>query len=317
MKIPFSRSVARLLRGRHRGHASASPAEAAPDHEKVEPEMDRKARILSVIDVKGKGIEIGPSHNPVAPKREGFRVDIVDHSNREGLIEKYRVHGVDLEAIEDVDFVWKGTSYRDLTGSAKGYDWIIASHVIEHVPDLIGFLVECDEVMRDGGVLSLAVPDKRFCFDRFRALTGIQALIDARLSGSRNHSAGRIADYFLNVVALSGQIGWSPGQTSGKTMADFGFVHGIADAQSGMRALAENDTYMDIHAWCFTPSSFRLLVEDCHALGMSPLREKSFHAQSGAEFYVALSRDGGGPDIDRRELLRRIDVEIADCIVPG
>src|SRR5690606_33473322 len=127
---------------------------------------DRRAILLSMLDRDGRGLEIGPSHNPVAPKREGFRVEVVDHADRATLVGKYRGHGVDVDLIEDVDFVWSGESYAELTGKSSHYDWIIASHVIEHVPDLVGFVKACAEVLHDGGVLALAVPDKRFCFDR-------------------------------------------------------------------------------------------------------------------------------------------------------
>lgn len=273
--------------------------------------MDRKEILLSMLDRNGLGLEIGPSHSPVAPKRDGFRVETVDHADRAGLVEKYRLHGVDVDAIEEVDFIWDGTSYRELTGRAKHYDWVVASHVIEHVPDLVGFVRDCDRVMRDGGVLSLAVPDKRFCFDRFRALTGVHSIVDAHLEGRRNHSPGRIADYFLNVVSLQGRIGWAPVDADGVAATGFEFVHGLQDARAGMQAVVEGDAYLDIHAWCFTPSSFRLLAEDLYQMGLSPLREAAFHPTGGGEFFVALSRDGAGPGIDRRQLLGLVDAEVA------
>ena len=40
--------------------------------------------------------------------------------------------------------------------------------MIEHTPDLIAFLADCDAVLKDTGVLSLVIPDKRYSFDRFR-----------------------------------------------------------------------------------------------------------------------------------------------------
>lgn len=50
--------------------------------------MDRTAIILRDIDRNGLGLEIGPSHNPIAPRRSGFRVRTVDHLDREGLVAK-------------------------------------------------------------------------------------------------------------------------------------------------------------------------------------------------------------------------------------
>ena len=48
-------------------------------------ELDRVDKALSLLSKKGLGLEIGPSHNPVAPKRKGFNVHIVDHLDANGL----------------------------------------------------------------------------------------------------------------------------------------------------------------------------------------------------------------------------------------
>ena len=111
--------------------------------------MERKNKILRHITKEGRGIEIGPSHNPITPKKDGYLVHIIDHMSREQLINKYRDHNVNLDNIEEVDFVWQGQPYSELTGKCKYYDWIIASHMIEHTPDLIGFLNECDAILKD------------------------------------------------------------------------------------------------------------------------------------------------------------------------
>jgi len=122
---------------------------------------DRDGILLRGIDRQALGLEIGPSHRPVAAKRNGFNVRILDHLDAPGLRAKYADHGVDVAAIEEVDYVWRGESLEALVGGER-FAWIIASHVIEHVPDFIGFLGSCERILAPGGVLSLAVPDKRY-----------------------------------------------------------------------------------------------------------------------------------------------------------
>lgn len=288
---------------------AATPQPPNRQTEAIAP-PSRREILLANIDRNGLGLEIGPSHRPVAPRRDGFRVEILDHATREQLVAKYRADGVDIDAIEEVDHVWDGRPYAELTGRPNGYDWIIASHVIEHTPNLVGFLCECESLLRDGGVLSLAVPDKRFCFDRLRPPTGLQAVIDAHLERRTNHTPGRVFEHCINAIALERRIAWPPQAAVGRTLASFSFVHGMDYARDRMRAVAEEGEYVDIHAWVFTPSSFRLLLADLHALGLIALREASF-TEGGNEFFMTMSREGAGPGIGRLELLRRMDAELS------
>lgn len=155
--------------------------------------MNRKEKVLRHINQNGHGIEIGASHNPIAPKKEGYKVHIIDHMSREQLITKYKDHHVNIENIEEVDFVWRGENYSELIGKSKYYDWIIASHIIEHTPDLIGFINDCDTILKDDGVISLVIPDKRYCFDHYRPITGISKIIDSHFQKNKIHTAGTIA----------------------------------------------------------------------------------------------------------------------------
>lgn len=269
--------------------------------------MTREQKILECVKRDGVGIEIGPSFRPIAPKSAGFRVHTLDHLSRAELIEKYRTHNVDVDRIEEVDFIWHGESFAELTGKRKHYDWIIASHVIEHTPDLIGFLIDCDSILADDGILSLAVPDGRYCFDHFRPVTGIAKVIDAHFERRTIHSAGTAAEYYLNVVSNRGAIAW--GQESESDVYEF--VHTPEDARNAMRRISEDRAYVDLHAWCFTPHSFRLLIYDLFILGLVPFRELAFHPSVGCEFHVTLSRRGHPPPLTRMQLRENAWLEIA------
>jgi hypothetical protein len=87
---------------------------------------ERHQKILHHIDPARPGLEIGPSHRPTLTKAKGHNVKILDHATQDELREKYRTHGVDIAAIEAVDYVWNGERYRDLVGPKTRFDWIIA-----------------------------------------------------------------------------------------------------------------------------------------------------------------------------------------------
>ena len=271
--------------------------------------MNRNEIILGQIDRNGSGLEIGPSYNPVAAKKDGYNVQIIDHLNREQLREKYRE--VDTAAIEEVDFIYNGESFLELTNRPHHYDWIIASHLVEHTTDLIHFINDCQAVLKGSGVLCLAVPDARFCFDYFRPLTGLGSVIDAFLDKRRIHTAGTAVESILNCVDVNGKITWSKMPRRG-----FHFRNEYADAVSLMRELEGDTSYRDFHNWCFTPYSFRLLLHDLHHLGFIAMQEIAFIPTSGLEFFVFLGPNGAGPRMDRLEMLQAIDRELSVKAAP-
>jgi hypothetical protein len=255
----------------------------------------RQDKLTSKIDRERLGLEIGPSHNPACPKRAGFKVEIIDHMSRDDLRRKYEGHGVDLDAIEAVDHIWNGESYLELTKKPKGYGWIVASHVIEHSPDLIRFLNDCDDVLADDGVLSLAIPDKRYCFDHLRPISSLASVIDAHEAKRTIHSAGTAADYFLNVCSIMPGADWK-----NSTPKSLSFVHTLDQAKAAVET-SRAGTYLDLHAWCFTPASFRLLVADLNSLGMTKL-QVDFWETGGHEFFVFLRRKADSQEKSRIDL---------------
>jgi SAM-dependent methyltransferase len=272
----------------------------------------REEKLLSWVDKDGRGLEIGPGHSPVAPKKQGYNVQIIDYIGKEELIDKYRNIDADkyggvktpVENIEEVDFVWSGESYSELTGKKKYYDWIIASHMIEHTPDLIKFINQCDEILKDDGVLSLAIPDKRYCFDRFRPITGISKIVDAHLAGVTNHSMGTAVEYYLSVVSKGGKSGWNQ-----LHQGEYEFIHDIEEVRDIMETIRESDEYHDFHSWCFTPSSFRLLINDLNLLGFISLKEMDSGFSHGLEFFQTLSKKGG-ISVDRMQLVQQMEQEL-------
>lgn len=272
--------------------------------------MNDKEIILRYINKEGQGLEIGPSHNPVAPKKEGFNVHIIDHMSREQLIDKYKDCHAVVGNIEEVDFIWEGESYSNLVGKEKYYDWIIASQLIEHTPDLIGFLNDCASILKDDGVISLVIPDKRYCFDHYRPITGLAKIIDSHFQKNTIHTPGTVAEYYLNVVSKAGTIAWNPSVTG-----NYACVHSLGDAAQGIKSVLNDKTYIDVHAWCFVPHSFRLMMHDLFSLDLISLKEVSFSpTEDDHLFYMTLSKGGKGINKPRIEMLDRIEAEIKEGI---
>ena len=134
--------------------------------------MDRQGVMQRFLSKEMRGIEIGALYNPTVPKEDGWNVISVDHDTMEGLLVAYAGNPyVSAGSLQPVDVVWNhGLLSAALKngGYAVGcFDYIVASHVIEHFPDLLGTLMDFEKILAEGGVLSLAVPDQRYCFDFF------------------------------------------------------------------------------------------------------------------------------------------------------
>jgi len=266
----------------------------------------REEKVFHLLNQKGLGLEIGPSHNPIAPKKKGFNVHILDHASATDLRNKYQEHGINLDSIEEVDFVWHGEPYPILIGKESCYDWIIASHVIEHVPDPISFLQQCEALLKPEGILSLVIPDKRFCFDYFSSVSFTGNVLDAYTDKRVKPSHGQIFDHVANAAKRKGNIAWGDDELG---CADE-LVHTIAEAQAHWERSVATEEYMDVHCWRFTPSSFRLLFSDLQGLGLISLEIKAEFNTCGCEFYASLGKKGATPvKLDRFAALSAMKVE--------
>jgi predicted SAM-dependent methyltransferase len=270
----------------------------------------REEKVFHLIDKKGLGLEIGPSHNPLAPKKNGFNVHILDHATADQLKKKYvghEIYGVNTENIEEVDFVWSGEPFEELIGNTGCYDWIIASHVIEHVPDLISFLQQCALLLKPEGILSLAIPDKRYCFDYFSPISFTGNVLDANIEKRVKPTPGQIFDHFANSSKRNGDITWSA-KDKCKVL---NFLHIFAAAKAEwFRSMTTTD-YIDVHCWRFTPTSFRLLISDLRNLDLINLDIKAEFETTGCEFYVSLINSPlqKPVEIDRLNILQKLKLE--------
>lgn len=268
--------------------------------------MDRRKALFSLFQPAGLGLEIGPSFNPLLPKAEGYAIEILDHLSADELRLKY-AGAADVSRIEEVDYVWGGEPFTQLIGATGRYAYIIASHVIEHATDLLGFLIECEKLLKPDGILVLTVPDKRYSFDVLRPCATTGAILQAHLDKRRLHTPGQLFDEIAYNVLRAGQPAW-PRQTSGPLE----FAQPLERAKIAFEETSVNNRFHDIHGWQFTPSCFRLIVKDLHACSFIGLDECAFREADAPEFYITLSCAGNGSPLSRIELLENSFLEERD-----
>lgn len=143
--------------------------------------------------IRGRGMELGALWKPF-PLSASVRVWYVDRLTVEDLSLHYPEIKVPLVA---PNVVADATS---LPVAAASLDFIIVSHLLEHLPFPLKALRNWYEVLRPSGVLLLRVPDKRFTFDVRRARTTLQHLIDEYRNPERFDKNAHYGDWVAHVV---------------------------------------------------------------------------------------------------------------------
>jgi hypothetical protein len=263
-----------------------------------------------MFETSGKGLEIGPSHNPLMPKKMGFDVEVLDYLDAEGLKLKYAAANVDLSAIEKVDYIADGRPMTEVIGERQLYDWIVASHVMKHVPDLVAFLIDCEALLKPGGSLVLAVPDKRYCFDILRPVSTVGQVLQAHVDDRKRPWPGVIFDDIAYARKRSGRIGWSLDDPN-----PLEEVRPPDAARHFFEQACRDESYVDVHCWVFVPSSFRLIINSLAAFGMTGLRELDFRSPGG-EFSAVLSTRGPSQALDLGALALAAQAEEREIFLP-
>ncbi len=127
--------------------------------------------LLAFNYLKGDGIEIGALEHPQAVPSVA-RVTYVDRLPVETLGRYEDLQGHALHRVDIIDDAERLDTFRD--GSQ---DFVIGNHLLEHCENPIAALENMLRVLRPGGILFLAVPDKRYTFDADRPVTPLAHVI--------------------------------------------------------------------------------------------------------------------------------------------
>jgi SAM-dependent methyltransferase len=239
----------------------------------------RLARMLTGVDPARPGLEFGPLSRPLLSRRRSA-VRYVDYLTRADLLALKRspqdARRIRPELIPEIDFVWKGRDLLGLVG--EGWEYCLASHMIEHAPDPIGFLGQFAEVLVPGGRVNLAIPDREQTFDHARALSRPADMLDAWSRGLTQPCFSQIFDH----VMLARPPGTPPGDMAHHARVAF---------DTAVKAGREGQ-YVDVHCHVWTFESFLACWQVIEGLGIVPLRLADAYPSEphAGEFIVSLVR---------------------------
>ncbi len=282
--------------------------------------MDRLVELRRHIKPGAKGLEIAPYFNPIAPKSQGFDILIVDVFDTERLrrnaskdpnIPTARVTEIEeVDIVSDASSLGQAIAERGLTGQM---DYIVSSHNFEHLPNPIGFLQGCSAALRVGGVLTMAIPDYRACFDHFRAPTRLADWLQAYHENRAQPSPSMIFDFMAGHSHYSTEAGSPAGFVpSGDLRGSY---------QDYLARLQHPADYEDIHCSTVFGDLFKLLVMDLRHLGLIDLQVLTVTETYKIEFFVHLvkvAEDAPQPSLEeftsaRLAVLRRVNASLGSA----
>lgn len=148
-----------------------------------------------------EGLEIGACDLPTVTPDQGrcLHADFRSADDMSGL------WNIPRDQICDVDFVIdRNFSLSEQISSE--FDYVVACHVIEHVPDPISYIRDLAGLVRPGGSVMLTVPDKRQTPDRTRPSTSLDHLVGEYHDKCRYPSIEHIMEFHRHW--MSDQLGY-------------------------------------------------------------------------------------------------------------
>lgn len=256
--------------------------------------MTRNEKLLLGLDLDlATGIEIGALDKPIIPPTSPGAF-YVDYADTQTLRTAYQNDPyVNVDNIVHVGGIWGEKGLAEIAAQVAPVDYLVASHVIEHVPDLITWLNEIESVLKSTGSVRLAIPDRRYSFDLLRTETVLADVLAAHLVRARVPQIREVIDCVANMAKVDCWHVWD-GTIDRSSLEKY---HAPEAIERLARDVLENKTYHDVHCWVFTPASFAHLMTRTAELGYHTFKCVEFFdtEHHTLEFFV-IAQPGAAKD---------------------
>jgi SAM-dependent methyltransferase len=242
--------------------------------------LDSREAFAALVPPDADALEIGPYYSPLLRTPRTWFFDVLTRSE---MIARAAAEGFDGSTAPAVDFV---SPTGDLGIVDMTFEYVFSSHAIEHQPDLIAHLQSVERLLRPGGRYFAIVPDKRYCYDHFSAESDLADVVEAHVEKRTFHT-------------LRSVLAESVLTTHNDCMRHWNGDHGTyleasaARLAEGLRDYAARaGSYLDVHAWYFTPDSLRAILAALRASEYVNLElERLYPTRKGTfEFWFVLRK---------------------------
>lgn len=264
--------------------------------------QDRRAKFLKKFALnERRGLEIGPFDKPVFSRADYPNVLYADVKD---TVELRRLAAAsprrEADNVVTVDYVLLDKQLDEVVPPAS-LDFVFCSHVLEHVPDMIGVLQSVERILAPGGVFLMAFPDRHFTYDIDRPATTLDQLLDRHARKVTRPDPDTVEEHFLfHRKVFVGRLWNNMDEAKGPRVF-------TAD-HARNRAEAARNTYIDVHCNVLDAREFGSVVDAVNARGLIRLTVHTLSPTRAPlnEFYVALQKPGAVPESFLRRSVRRL-----------
>ena len=239
------------------------------------PIPQHDARRALARHLAGSGVELGPGHQPFQLPFPGVEVAYVDRWTPDENKDLFPELG-DAPPFPKPDIVANLDTDRldPLPDGSQAF--VICSHVLEHMAEPLGLLDDIHRVLEPSGIALILLPDRHRTFDKDRAPTPLDHLVDEHARGVAEVDDDHVLDFLVGVH-------------------DAGYENVANASEDERRAYFDWHRRRSIHVHCWNaPEFLEVLVHSIAEMG------------HGWEFVDGLLTDEEGPEsIEFGYVLRR------------
>jgi SAM-dependent methyltransferase len=242
--------------------------------------LDSREAFAALIPGDADALEIGPYYSPLLSTPRTWFFDVLSRSE---MLARAAADGFDGSTAPTIDFV---SPTGDLGIVDMPFDYVFSSHTMEHQPDLIAHLQSVERLLRPGGRYLAIVPDKRYCYDHFSAESDLADIVEAHVEKRTFHTLRSVLAESVLTTHNDALRHWNGDHGTYLEACAPRLASGLEDYA------ARAGSYLDVHAWYFTPASARAIFPALRESGYANLElERVYPTRRGEfEFWFVLRK---------------------------
>lgn len=242
----------------------------------LKPENSLRSKyLLKNSNPESLSLEIGPLDKPILDTKKKINI-FCDHLMEKDIKKKYKKKKIstylDYKAIIPIDNLLD----EILLQRRKKFKFVVASHMFEHHPNPLDLLQKLSKIMEKDSILSLALPNKNYTFDKSRPSSSIGDWIEWFHKKQDKPPYSCIFDSKL---------------INYKKKLEKNYLE---KAYSDTKKIIKKNQYFDCHVSVFTPDEFVKIISSLNNMKLIDFKiskiDNKDYMELGNEFIVQLNK---------------------------